>query len=42
MDLIRHGFEHVLQEFPGCLPVCLVDELGHGKLACAVDANEQK
>ena len=42
MDLIRHGFEHVLQEFPGCLPVCLVDEPGHGKLACAVDANEQK
>lgn len=23
-------------------PVRLVDELGHGKLACAVDANEQK
>ena len=42
MDLIRHGFEHVLQELPGLLPVCFLDELGHGKLACAVDVNEQK
>ena len=42
MDLIRHGFEHVLQALPGLLPVCFLDELGHGKLACAVDANEQK
>ena len=42
VDLIRNGLEHVLQELPGRLPVRLVDELGHGKLACAVDANEQK
>lgn len=42
MDLIWHGFEHVLQEFPGCLPVSFLDELGHGKLARAVDANEQE
>ena len=42
MDLIGHCFEHVLQELPGRLPVRLVDELGHGKLACAVDADEQK
>ena len=32
----------MLQELPRRLPVRLVDELGHGKLACAVDANEQK
>ena len=32
----------MLQELPHRLPVRLVDELGHGKLACAVDANEQK
>ena len=37
VDLIGHGFEHVLQEFPGCLSVGLVDELGHGELARAVD-----
>ena len=32
----------MLQELPRRLPFRLVDELGHGKLACAVDANEQK
>lgn len=42
MDLIWHGFEHVLQELPGRLPVSLLDDLGHGKLARAVDANEQE
>ena len=41
MHLIRHTFEHVLQELPGCLPVCLLDKLGHGKFACAVNADEQ-
>ncbi len=39
---MKASVEHVLKELPGCLPVCLVDELGHGKLACAVDADEQK
>jgi hypothetical protein len=42
VHLIRHGLKHVLQELPSCLPVCLVDELGHRKLACAVNADEQK
>lgn len=42
MDLIRHGFEHVLQEFPNRLAVGLVDERGHGKRARAVDADEHK
>lgn len=42
MDPIWHSFEHVLQELPGRLPVCFLDELGHGKLARAVDANEQE
>jgi hypothetical protein len=39
MDLIRHGFEHVLQELSGGLPVSLLDELGHGKHACAVNTH---
>lgn len=38
---IRHCFEHDLQELPGGLPVCLLDELGHGKLANAINAHEQ-
>jgi NADPH:quinone reductase-like Zn-dependent oxidoreductase len=41
VDVIRHCFEHDLQELPGGLPVCLLDELGHGKLACAVNGHEQ-
>ena len=42
VDLIGHRLEHVLQELPGRLPVGLLDQLGHGKLACAVNADEQK
>lgn len=41
MDLVGHGLEHMLKEFPSALPVGLVDELGHGELACAVDTGEQ-
>ena len=41
VNLVRHGFQHVLEEFPGCFPVGFIDELGHGELARAVDANEQ-
>ena len=41
VDLIGHCFEHVLQELPSRLPVCLLDQLGYGKLACAIDAEEQ-
>jgi len=42
VNLIWHGFERVLQEFPSRLSVRLLDELGHGKLARAIDANEQE
>ena len=41
MNLVRHGFKHELTEFPDCLPVGSVDELGHGELARAIDADEQ-
>ena len=41
VDLTGHGCEQVLKELPGCLSVGLVDELGHGELARAVDADEQ-
>lgn len=33
----RHGLRHVLKELPGCSSVGFVDELGHGKLARALD-----
>ena len=36
-----HGFEHVLQELPSGLSICLLDELSYGKLACAINAYEQ-
>ena len=42
VDLIWHGLEHVLQELPSRLPVCLLDQLGHGELARAVNADEQE
>ncbi|SPL64757.1 hypothetical protein OHAE_624 [Ochrobactrum soli] len=41
MDLVRHGFEHMLKEFPGGRPVGFIDELGHCELARAVDTDEQ-
>ena len=41
MDLVGHGFEQVLKEFPGCFSVGLLDELSDRKLAGAVDADEQ-
>ncbi len=41
VDLIGHSFEHMLQELPSCLPVRLLDQLGHCKFARAVDADEQ-
>lgn len=41
MDLIRRSLEHILKELTGRLPVCFVDELRHGKLAHAVDADKQ-
>lgn len=42
VEPIGHGFEHLLQELPSGLSVCLLDELGYGKLACAINAYEQK
>jgi len=40
VDLIRHRFEHVLEEFPSSAPVGLFNELGHSELAGAVDTDE--
>ena len=33
VNLVGHGFERVLQQFPSRLPVGFVDELGHSELA---------
>ncbi len=41
VDLIGHGFDHVLQELPCGASGCLFNELGNGKLARAVDADEK-
>ena len=41
MDPVRHRFQQVLKELPRRPPVSLVDELGDGELAGAVDADEQ-
>lgn len=41
VDLVRHGPQQVLQELPGGSPVGLVDQLGDGELAGAVDADKQ-
>ncbi len=41
MDLVGHGFEHVLQELPGRLSVSCCDELSDGELGRPVDADEQ-
>ena len=41
VNAVRHGFQQVLEEFPRCTPVSLVDQLGDGELARAVDADEQ-
>ncbi|WP_252930203.1 hypothetical protein [Paracoccus sp. 08] len=42
VDLIGHRLKHVLQNCPSCLSVCLVDKLGHGKLARVLNIFEQK
>jgi hypothetical protein len=41
VDLIRHGFEHVLQKLPSRLSVRILDKLGHSKLVRAGAADEQ-
>lgn len=40
VDLVRHGFAHVLEELPSRAPVGLLHELGHSKLAGAVNTDE--
>jgi hypothetical protein len=42
VDLVGHGFEHVLQELPGGLSVSRGNELGNGELGCPVDTDEEK
>lgn len=42
VDFAGHGFDHVLQELPGCLSVRIVNELGYGRRARAVCANEHR
>lgn len=41
MDLVGHGFEHVLQELPGRLSVGRCNDLGNRELGCPVNADEQ-
>lgn len=41
VDLIGYSFEHVLQDLPGCLPVCLLNKLGDSELAGAVKCDEE-
>ncbi|SFT96348.1 hypothetical protein SAMN05216236_11576 [Sedimentitalea nanhaiensis] len=40
VNLVRHGFEHVLEELSSSAPVGLFNELGHSELAGAVDTDE--
>lgn len=40
VDAIGHDTQKVLEEFPGRLPVGLVDELGDRELAGSVDRHE--
>jgi hypothetical protein len=39
IDLIGHGFEHVLQELPSSAPASFFYELGHSELGGAVNAD---
>jgi len=41
VELIGHGFEHVLQELPCRLSVSGCNELSDGELGCPVDFDEQ-
>ena len=41
VDLVRHGFEQVFEEFLGRSPVDCLGELDDGELARAVGGNEQ-
>ena len=41
VNLIWHGFEHVLKELPSSASVSRFNELGDSELGCAVDADEE-
>lgn len=41
MDLIAHGFEHVLKELPGCLSVRCFNELSDAELGRWVNAYKE-
>jgi hypothetical protein len=38
VDLIGHGFEHVMQELPGRPSISRRNDLGDGELGCPVNA----
>jgi len=42
VDLVRHGFEHVLKELPGSFSVSRCNELSDGELGCPVYAHKEK
>ena len=39
--MIRHCFQQVLQEFPGRLPIGLIDELRNSEFAGSVNGNKE-
>ena len=41
VDLVGHGFEHVLQELPSCLSISRFNELSDSKFGSSIDADEQ-
>ena len=41
VDLIGHSLQYAMQELLSGFPVCLLEELGYGELACAINAYEQ-
>ena len=41
MDLTGHGFEHIPEQLPSGAPVSLIDELRHGELAGAINADKE-
>lgn len=42
VDLVGYGFEHVLQELPGCLSVRCRNQLGDSELGRPVDSHKEK
>ena len=42
VDLVGHGFEHVLKELLSCLSVSSCNELSDSELGCSVDTDEEK